>query len=133
MAKTETCEGLVGPGSMRRGESFFAHSVHCPGCTSATERIAELEKKLRSKVLCAERRRNILNRVQMDRVSMRTLVGELAVALKACEAIEDHVLACKSGCEICHEYPELSRVARDSRLFALAKAQKLGVGDAPTL
>lgn len=77
--KTELCKGM----------KWYINSApyveHCPSCTSATERIAELEQQLEcvainSEGVTADDLKFV--RMKRDLTAIRTLVGELASLIR---------------------------------------------------
>ena len=124
MPKAETCNGLFieeGP------PSFKGHTEHCPGCTSASERIVELERALAGAKLAFE--------LMVEKhTAMRTLAGELAARMQ--HVIDTRDLVKKSiisdqGARqaAAQDGAKLIMEAITSMEAALVKAKKLGVGN----
>ena len=133
--KIEPCAGVVGHG----GITGVPYMVHCFGCASATERIAELEQKIKDAGnllavlhcdgghyvaevgwqagcrVAGERvlaERQDLDKHERDLTSMQTLAWGLVTELKQCEQV---FLA--QGMGICALHPEA----------AILKAKEAGV------
>ena len=78
--KTEACTGIA-MGSINYGS---VTQVHCPGCTSATERIAELGLEIRTNTENAAVAFGLLVETKNEELTaMRTIAGELAGAIQA--------------------------------------------------
>jgi len=75
MAKTEPCTGIT-------RSDIQAEDYHCPGCTSASERIAELERRIDEQQRAEASVHEELYQEQKKLTAMRTLAGELAELLK---------------------------------------------------
>ena len=128
--ETEPCKGIETGERTRRGGVVLRPKSHCPGYTSATEQIAELEHQCAIwQKMWIERPQvdldNELRRAKMtvshlrehqalkdDLASMRTLAGELLGRLKEYNDLSE-----------CYGGPD------DEAEALLAKAKKMGVGD----
>ena len=119
VAEKATNEPCAGASGAHTKTGVMTLGLHCPGCVSATERIAELEQK------AAENEKVFLNAnatcgdLRIDLAAMRTLAGGLARQL-------DNIMNGKLPRTMLALKGENAR----SRA-ALAKAKKMGVDNAP--
>ncbi|KKK72094.1 hypothetical protein LCGC14_2907340 [marine sediment metagenome] len=120
MAKTEVCAGASGAHTKT---GVMTLGLHCPGCVSATERIAELEQK------AAENEKVFLNAnatcgdLRIDLAAMRTLAGELVGLLERFRQRNVAECFCVAAFSAGHE----ERCTQTEIL--LTKAKELGVDD----
>ena len=112
--KTEPCAGITVPSALHGEDVYYEH---CPGCTKATERANAVSGSMADAIMLYDGLLKLCRATEKDLTSMRTLAGELAVAIRAF-----------ADCDL-YDAVEEGEPIEVIVKAALAKAKELGVGD----